>query len=336
MADDASFGKFVRISANTSELLVTGVRLYSFSVGALLPQAQTNSTQCLTKQDFPSSFYPSRFAFAGDDWSSVSGGLPIEISVNEESINVVLQAATDSRDPDLTARRYVLKSTPGSEFAFADGISSIRQCALGTFSPTISFSPCQPCPFGSYQNVVGSLSCIACPETAYCPIGSVLAINGSGITVNVSTPRFTTAQGDGPDSVIWSQLLPPNIYGWFLWVIWLLLVLLGFWVQQKWECTARARPYQEKVAKTLESMDPEPIEYFDGMNRAPSCVMFTFSCVLLGRSLRKRFCGARRAKRRLVLLSSIGLLTDCLHLHHGLLCFLSPVRRHSGVYSQQR
>lgn len=262
MEDDAAFGKFVRMSANTSEVLVTGVRLYAFSLPALLSYAGTRTT-CLTKADFPSSFYPSRFAFGSDDWAAVANGSPIQISASNDSINLVLQSTTENRDPDTYARRYILRSPEGYEFTYANSIGSVSQCSLGNFKGKTSFAPCQPCPVGTYQNNTGTSSCIPCSESSYCPIGSVLQIDGSGITTNVSTPRFTTADGDGPDSVIWTQLLPPYIYGWFLWTLWFLLVILGIWVQQNWNCMTRTRKLQDKVSETLVSMDPEPIEYFD-------------------------------------------------------------------------
>lgn len=88
-------------------------------------------------------------------------------------------------------------------------------------------------------------------------------INGTGISTNVSTPTFTTAEGDGPDAVIWLQLLPPYAYGWVLWSLWLALLLVGIWVQQSWAWTSGARKLQDKVEQTLINVDPEPIEYYD-------------------------------------------------------------------------
>jgi hypothetical protein len=159
--DDDKFGTNVRFSSDGGEIIVSGYRVYSFKVSFLFGLGSGGLRTCLSKSNLPPSFFPSRFAFAGEDWRDVSEGAGTQISVSDASVNILLQTMTSSRDPDKFSRRYVLQNTPGQEFEFTNNAASLRACAPGSFNPDASFAPCRPCLSGSYQSISGSRSCVS-------------------------------------------------------------------------------------------------------------------------------------------------------------------------------
>jgi len=77
---DPEFGSFIRFTPDGSEVLITGQRVYVVNMNAIFPyfvpsvnDSSINPSICVDVSKLQPSFYPNRFAYAGEDWDLLAG-----------------------------------------------------------------------------------------------------------------------------------------------------------------------------------------------------------------------------------------------------------------------
>eukprot|EP01125_Pyxidicula_operculata_P020824 TRINITY_DN780_c0_g1_i4.p1 TRINITY_DN780_c0_g1~~TRINITY_DN780_c0_g1_i4.p1 ORF type:complete len:1703 (-),score=273.74 TRINITY_DN780_c0_g1_i4:997-6105(-) len=268
---DPLFGYQIFFSYNSTQLIITGTKIYIYDLDTL----SQNKTD-------PVTYYPNRYVYPNISFYNSN---PFEIAVGKSNIYVLFD---QPNTPNVRHLLYIDSADAGEMIAAnVEGELLPMKCPPGTFKSSPGFHSCTFCPSGTYQPLSGQTSCTACNASAFCPVGSSFESYvkaQDSVIPNTSFPQFEVGESAGVDNAIWPALYN-DYFGLAVLCVFLLIIALAIILITP---ILEDIVPKEKFKKFLRNWDADPMTYYDARDSEfkdkgsmKSTLVFTAKAILL-------------------------------------------------------